>query len=298
MRVLFKKGKQKQLIENFKKENALTWKELCNNLDAKEGKLRTYIYETCLIPDLIYKKLDKDNKYNKFIIEKRKENWGRIKGGNLSNGKTKKINLPKDSKELAEFYGIMLGDGNLTKIKGYKIGTYMIRIVGDLKKDEEYLLKYVKPLIKKLFGIEVRNGNFKQTNAMFIESHGIKLVEFLETKGFKPGNKIKNKLGLPDWIKRNPSFLKRCLRGLYDTDGSAYKLGNQNSYQINFCNYNKRLLKEVRKALISLSIFPSKITKGTEINITKKSELRRFLNIVGFSNSKHLNKVKMWKIAP
>jgi len=88
------------------------------------------------------------------------------------------------------------------------------------------------------------------------------------------------------------------LRGLYDTDGSAYKLTNQNSYQINFSNKNRRLLEEVRDSLISLGIFPSNITKGKEINITKKSELAKFLKLVGFHNSKHLDKVKMWKIAP
>lgn len=298
MRVVFKKGKQKELIKNFKKENNLTWQKLCNNLNIREGKLRAYFYETSLIPESIYKRLDNKKKYNKFIIEKRKDNWGRVKGGRLSKGKTKEVYFPKECKELAELYGIMLGDGNLTKIKGYKIGTYMIRIVGDSKKDRKYLLDYVYPLIKDLFKIKVREGKFKKTNAMFIEVHGINLVKFLENKGFKPGNKIKNKLGIPDWIKQNPSFLKKCLRGLYDTDGSVYKLGNQNSYQINFCNHNKRLLNEVRESLISLNISPSRITKEEEINITKKSELRKFLKTVGFSNSKHLDKVKMWKIAP
>ena len=100
------------------------------------------------------------------------------------------------------------------------------------------------------------------------------------------------------WISSNPLFLRRCIRGLYDTDGSVYKLTNQDSHQINFCNYNWHLLSETRNALVSLGIQPSKISKGKEINITKKSELRKFLNTIGFSNKKHLNKIKMWKIAP
>jgi len=133
---------------------------------------------------------------------------------------------------------------------------------------------------------------------MFLEVHSRKLVDFLESKGFKPGNKIKNKLGIPPWIKNDASFLRECIRGLYDTDGSVYKLTNQNSYQINFCNYNPKLLHDVRDSLISLGILPSRVTKGKEFNITKKSELRKFLKGVGFNNSRHLNKVKMWKIAP
>ena len=174
----------------------------------------------------------------------------------------------------------------------------MIRIVGDIRKDNEYLSNYVKPIIEKLFKIKVRIGKFKKTNAMFIEAHSVLLIEFLEKLGFKPGNKIKNRLEIPFWIKNNKEYLKACLRGLYDTDGSAYKLTNQNSYQINFCNYNSILMKDTRESLIKLGISPSKVSKGTDMYITKKEEIVKFLKLIGFRNSKHLDKVKMWKIAP
>ncbi len=298
MRVIFLKGKQRELIKEFKSKNNLTIKKLAETLKIKEGKLRAYFYETSNISKEIYNKLDEEKRYKKYIKEIKEEGWRRKKGGKLSSGKTKKIRLPKENEKLAEIYGIMLGDGNLTKIKDYKVGTYMIRIVGDSRLDKEYLENHVKPIIEKLFDINVRIGKFKNKNAMFLESHGKELVNFFERKGFKAGNKIKNKLGIPKWIKGNRSFLKACLKGLYDTDGSAYKLTNQNSYQISFCNYNQKLLNDVRNSIISLGITPSKITKGEEFNITKKSELRKFLKGVGFSNPRHLNKVKMWKIAP
>ena len=192
----------------------------------------------------------------------------------------------------------MLGDGNSNKTKAYKIGSYSIRIVGDIRKDNKYLLNYVKLIIERLFKIKVRTGKFKKTNAMLIEAHSVRLIEFLEKLGFKPGNKIKNQLEIPLWIKNNEEYLKACLRGLYDTDGSIYKLTNQNSYQINFSNSNSVLLNDVKNGLRQLGIYCSEITKGKEINITKKSELRKFLKLIGFSNSKHLDKVKMWKIAP
>ena len=298
MRILLKKGKQKELIKNFKIKNNLTWNQLSSLLKIKCSRFMTYYNEDSLIPFRLYFILDKDNKYARYIIEKKGENWGQEKGGRLSKGKTKMINLPKESKELAEFYGAMLGDGNSNKTKGYKKGTYMIRIVGDIRKDNEYLTNYVKPLIEKLFNIGVRVGKFKKTNAMFIEAHSVLLIDFLEKLGFKPGNKIKNQLEIPKWIKDNKFYLKACLRGLYDTDGSAYQLTNQNSYQINFSNSNSVLLNDVKNGLRRLGIYCSEITKGDEINITKKSELRKFLKLIGFSNSKHLNKVKMWNIAP
>ena len=296
MRLLFKKGKQRELIKRFKENNKLSWKQLSKILNSKESKLKTYYYEASLVPDSIYKRLDKNKEFKKYIIQKYQNNWGQSKGGTISLGNTKEINFPKESKEFAEFYGIMLGDGNSNKTKAYKIGTYSIRIVGDSRYDQDYLINYVKPLIESLFNIRVRIGKFKNQNACFIEAHSSQLVNFLENKGFKQGNKIKNQLEIPLWIKQNSSFLKVCLRGLYDTDGSIYKLTNQNSYQINFCNKNPVLMEDVRNSLINLRIFPSKISKEKDLYITKKEEITKFLKLIEFRNSKHFNKVKMWNL--
>jgi hypothetical protein len=300
MRLKFIKNKQKELIQKFKKENNFTWKQLSNFLKIREGKLKAYNEETSLISREIYKKLDNKGIYKKFIIEKKKENWGRRKGGLISFGNTKKINKPRENKRLAEFYGIMLGDGNSHRTKYYKSrynkrGVFMIRIVGDSRLDYNYLTDYVKPLMENLFEINVRVGIFKNSNAMYLEAHGINLINFLENKGFPPGNKIKNKLRIPFWIGNNRNFLRVCLRGLYDTDGSVYKLKNQNSHQICFTNVNKNLMGDVRNSLLNLGINCSKVS-GKDLYITKKSELRKFLKLIDFSNDRHLKKIKMWNL--
>lgn len=295
MRILLEEGKQKELINSFRKENLITSNQLSSYLGIPPGRLKAYFDETALIPKDIFDRLNKNNSFSKFILEIKEEGWGKIKGGKVSPGNTKKIFFPKDSKELAEFYGIMLGDGNSHRTQAYKKGTYMIRIVGDIRKDREYLTGYVKPLIERLFRIRVRVGKFK-SNAMFIESHSRELVSFLELKGFKPGDKIRNQLGIPEWIKNNNDFLRMCLRGLYDTDGSVYKLTNQNSCQIDFCNYNQRLLADVRDALIELGISPSKISKQKDVYITKKSEIAKFLKVIGFHNPKHLCRLEMFDL--
>lgn len=293
MRILLEKGKQKELIKKYKIAESLTSKDLADFLKIPLGRLKAYFDETSLITEEIFNKLNNDKTFSKFIIEIKKDNWGKIKGGKNSLGSTKKINFPEDSNNLAEFYGIMLGDGNSHRTKAYKKGTYMIRIVGDTVKDREYLTNYVKPMIEKLFKINVRVGKFK-SNAMFIEAHSKNLIDFLEIKGFKPGDKIRNQLGIPEWIKNNKKFLKVCLRGLYDTDGSVYRLTNQNSHQIDFCNYNPVLLEDVRASLISLGINPSKISKQKDVYITKKEEIAKFLKVVGFHNPKHLCRLEMF----
>lgn len=298
MRLKFVDSKQSELINNFRKKNNLTWNELAKRLKIPFGKLKAYNDETSLIPEEIYSILDKKGEYQKFFLERKCENWGQEKGGKNSNGNTKKINLPKDSANLAEFYGIMLGDGNSHRTKAYKKGTYMIRIVGDSRLDKDYLIDYVKPLIEWLFRLKVSVRYFKNKNAIYLESHSKELITFLEGKGFHPGNKIKNKLRIPYWIEENSKFLALCIRGLFDTDGSVYKITNQNSYQINITNYNLGLLKDVRNGLLSLGIGCSKISKGNSLYVTKKSELRKFLKLIGFNNLRHLNKIKSWDLAP
>lgn len=300
MRLKFVEGKQRELIRNFKEKQNLTWKELCEKLEVRYGKVIAYFYETSCIDEELYKKLDKDKKYSKYVLEKLEENWGKRKGGINSSGRTKRIKEPKNSKELAEFYGAMLGDGNSHRTKYYhsrddKRGVFAVRIVGDSKKDRNYLEFYLKSLVEKLFGIKGRINFIKGRNVVVLEFFGIKLIEFLEKKEFPPGNKIKNKLRIPNWIKENKNYLKACLRGLYDTDGSVYKLTNQDSHQICFTNVNRGLMEDVRGGLIFLGINCSKIS-NKDIYITKKSELRKFLKLVGFSNDKHLDKVKMWKL--
>lgn len=296
MRLRFVKGKQRELINNFRIKNKLSWRKLCSLLNIKYGRIIAYFNETSLIDEDFYNELDKKRNYSKYILERLEENWGKAKGGkSLTGGFRNKILIPDENVRLAEFYGIMLGDGNSTKIKGYKVGTYMIRIVGDSVKDKDYLFNYVKPLIDNLFNINSKLGEFNSSNAVFVQAHGIELVNFLESKGFKPGNKIKNKLKIPEWIKKEENYLRACLRGLYDTDGSVYKITNQNSYQICFTNYNLSLLKDVRDSLLKLGINCSNISKH-DLYITKKSELRKFLKLIGFSNNRHFSKVKMWKL--
>ncbi|MBU2104558.1 MAG: hypothetical protein KKF67_02170, partial [Nanoarchaeota archaeon] len=156
MRIEFFKGKQKELIKNFKGKNGLTWKQLADFLGIKKGRLKTYIEETSLMNEKIYNRLDLKKEYSKFILGKKEENWGRKKGGINSKGKTKLIKEPEDSRELAEFYGAMLGDGNSHRTKYYKQrsdkrGVFMIRIVGDSRLDKDYHLNYLKPMIEKLF---------------------------------------------------------------------------------------------------------------------------------------------------
>jgi intein/homing endonuclease len=303
VKIKLKEGKQKELILLAK--GNLTWDDLSKKIDVnKEYLSRDLKNEKILISEKNYFKLCKiaNNNFDYFIIKKLDDNWGKSKGGRNSSGSTIKIKIPKRSERLAELIGIILGDGNINYYKkGKKIGVYQVNIAGHKYLDKEYHLNYVTFLFKELFGVKPIEVLSKANNGRHIIVSSKQLVNFFIDNELKSGDKIKNQVTIPFWIKENSSYLKSCLRGLFDTDGCIYKLANQNSYQICFTNYNISLLNDVRNGLLSLGIGVSKITKGRDIMITKKSELRKFLNEVGFQNPRHLNKVRMWnldKIAP
>jgi intein/homing endonuclease len=291
MRIWLQEKKQKELLKKEKEILDLNWQEFSKYLNISFGRLNSWIYEENLLPEEIFNKLLLKKDYEKFIIEKLPEGWGKIKGGKLSSGNTKDIKIPKRSEELAELWGILLGDGHIAKFKGYRLGVYNINITGHSILDKDYLLNFVKPLAERLFGVSGRIYFSKTSKALHVILDGRNIVDFFEKEELKSGDKIKNQSTIPDWIKENPRFLAACLRGLHDTDGCFYRLTNQNSYQISFTNHDKTLLEDARKALISLNIGVSKIINGRKYVITKKEEIAKFYKLIGFHNSKHLNKI-------
>jgi intein/homing endonuclease len=294
MRLLFEKGKQRELLKKEKEKRNLTWDKFAFELGIKHSKLKTFFNNEVLIDDKTFNKLEIRQDYKKFIIKRLNENWGQSKGGKNSKGNTKEIKIPKRNEKLAELWGILLGDGNIQRIFGYKLGTYDINVTGHSILDKDYILNFVKPLGEKLFKVKGRYYYSKHSNAIHLYFDSRKIVDFFEKEGFKAGDKIKNQVTIPNWIKENPKFLSACLRGLHDTDGCFYRLTNQNSFQIGFTNLNHTLLIDARNGLLSLGIGVSKIIDNRKYVVTKKSEIAKFYKLIGFHNPKHLNKIRAY----
>ncbi len=207
----------------------------------------------------------------------------------------KTIKFPERSEQLAELVGIILGDGNIQYTAGYQL-----RIVGDSTKDRDYLINYVKPLIDSLFNVEARIYKHKTFKELFVNVANKRIVEFLLSIGMVHGDKIKNNASIPSWVLNNDTYLKACIRGLVDTDGSIYELKPHwpGLWQICFTNKNEALLSGFKEGLQKVGINCSNIyrykngKKTPKIYITKKSELSKFYKEIGFSNSKHQNKLK------
>ncbi|MBU2539591.1 LAGLIDADG family homing endonuclease [Patescibacteria group bacterium] len=229
---------------------------------------------------------------------------GRRKGGLVSQEKRrlypklypncnlpKIISEPKNSINLAEFIGIMLGDGGVSSKTQAAITLH--------KEDSKEYILFVCDLIKNLFSISPvvyysDHGSHKNVGRITIFSTSF--IDFLLAKGLKIGNKVRQQVDVPRWIKVNKNFSKHCLRGLIDTDGCVYlhkhRINGCDCLNIglNFSNRSTPILKFVYKALKTLNFHPKIFFKG--VNLYRESEVYRYAEEVGFSNLYHKHRLK------
>jgi len=220
------------------------------------------------------------------VVELKPDNWGQRLGALKANKKRNyAIKPPRKDEKLSELMGIILGDGNISADR--ENGVYCLKIFFDSNKEVKYA-KYVKSVLEDVFKIEPKLRKFKNKNCIYLVIQSKGVVDYLKTQGFFSGDKIRNQLTIPRWIQSNERFLRCCVRGLIDTDGSIYRLTPNwpNLTQIQFKNHNKTLLEDTRVALIKLGFNPSKIHDGNRFVLTRKDEIAKYIKEVGTINKK------------
>ena len=126
----------------------------------------------------------------------------------------KKYHLPKKySEQLAELVGILLGDGGITP------GQVFITLNGEA--DHDYV-NFVIDLENRLFKEKPKIIKKNNDKAVAIYLNGIQLINYLVSIGLKIGNKVKQQVGVPNWIMSSKIYKVACLRGLMDTDGGVF----------------------------------------------------------------------------
>lgn len=192
---------------------------------------------------------------------------------------TKDILEPEESVELAEFMGIMLGDGGLTS---FQCSVYL-----NSETDQEFAY-YVRDLATKLFGVTPKIYMHKKYKVWRVSISSVNLVKYLTLKGLCLGNKMRLQVSVPSWVRSEQGYIKACIRGLIDTDGSfiihRYKVkGKEYSYpRLSFSNRSEPLLDFVYKGLKQLG-FNSKIKKD-EVCLYRQDEVLRYLEVIGVRN--------------
>ncbi len=207
----------------------------------------------------------------------------------------KEVALPKYSKDLAEFFGIMMGDGGINN-------PWQANITVNSTKDLIYS-KYISVLCKKLFGIETVLRKRKNAKALVISLTSISIVDFLVLNGLPRGNKLKNGLSIPEWILEKPLYRKACVRGLVDTDGCMFvhthKVNGKvyNNIGLTFTSYSLDLVFQVAEILQEFGVTPNISKKGTDIYLYQADSVLRYLKIFGTSNDRIESVYKNWRDA-
>ncbi len=207
----------------------------------------------------------------------------------------KKVVLPKHSNELAEFFGIMLGDGGINN-------DWQANITLNSVKDAEYAL-YIIALCKKLFGIAPVQRKRKNRNALVVSIASTSLVEFLVKNGLYKGNKLKQGLKIPDWIMNKKSYRKKCVRGLIDTDGCMFvhthKVAGKiyKNIALTFTSYSPDMIFQVADILAEFGIMPHITKRGRDIYLYQADAVLRYLKVFDTSNTRIKSVYDKWRDA-
>jgi hypothetical protein len=221
---------------------------------------------------------------------KRKEKWQEWWDTTGKHRKTpileaKLIHTPRKSAQLAEFIGIMMGDGSLTP--------YQATVTLHLHDDRAYSL-YVRTLMESLFHTAPNIYERPKESVRTIVIPRKALVDYLHSLGLPIGNKVKQQFSVPSWILENKKYVRACTRGLMDTDGSVFNHrymsnGKQYSYKkISFTSASGPLRLNMLYMLTLFGI--SAGISGRNVRIDSVASTERYFKLIGSHNPKHLKR--------
>ncbi|MBS3155010.1 hypothetical protein J4404_00755 [Candidatus Woesearchaeota archaeon] len=173
----------------------------------------------------------------------------------------------RKNKELAEFIGIILGDGSIYK--------NTLNITFD-KRNTSYI-EYVNNLFEEIFNLKFKKRINPKKNEAHLYYYNKNLIERLVKLGLKRGDKIKSQVGIPSWIKNSKLYSKRCIKGLIDTDGCIYFCKREKHIYIKFTNFNQQLLNDFKEVTKNLGYSFAKANNKNAC-LYRKNEVVRFIN--------------------
>lgn len=203
----------------------------------------------------------------------------------------KQIRLPDRSDALAEFVGLMLGDGGIRN-------RWQAAIAFNGRADHAHA-KWIYQLIRELFSIAPFYSFGKEPGAANLVMSSVALVEFLVAQGVPNGHKIRNGVAVPAWILENPSYRKACVRGLMDTDGSVYP----HRYRVNgvdyqypkmcFASASPHLLENVRSILAEIGYHP-RVNRRC-LYLERQEDVDRYFSEIGTHNPRYQQRYETFK---
>lgn len=325
MRILISKNSKKKLFDYLVKLNkCYTLKELSAKMKIPFKTIQNWKYtpNRYLPEEIIPEEIKKDVE----ILDMQENNWGKIKGGkktykiilqkygkkefdrrrkkarqnmiNYSKRKEKEILVSLDISDnsFLEFYGALLGDGWLSKLRYKKKNLYIIGVSGNRKLDREYFL-YLKKILRKLLNRDVYIKDRPKSGSIEIYFSHKFFLNFLNKKlNFPIGRKIDLKIN-DNIYSQGYLKVKNVIRGIFDTDGCFYfdKTPARRPYPcIEISMKAPKLINQIYVMLIKqgFKVQYNKYRHPNEQLILKGSiQLKKWMEEIGSSNKRNLDKI-------
>ncbi|MDE1965989.1 MAG: hypothetical protein KGI41_01970 [Patescibacteria group bacterium] len=164
-----------------------------------------------------------------------------------------------------------MGDGGMSR--------YQVIVSLNSRDDSEYI-EYVSRRIHELFGIMPGIYPDREACVSDIVISRAKVVGYLNGLGLPIGNKIRQGLDMPAWVKRNPAFARACVRGLVDTDGCVfihrYKVkGKWYAYKkLQFTSASPALVASVSSVLMQHGLRTRIARNGRDVRLDSVADVK------------------------
>lgn len=197
------------------------------------------------------------------------------------------------SRELCEFAGAIIGDGNL-----WTDGSrYRVELTGDPELDREYY-RYLSTISNRLFK--------KKPYPLRVHQRGLRwrlqskdAYILLLKLGLPVGEGKSHKVTIPDRILQEKwDLAKWTIRGIMDTDGTLFfsnKTYDNPIYPTIELRTCSKMLANQIATILQQNGFRSRLRgdekEGYHVALYGFEMLKRWINEIGFSNPRHLNKI-------
>lgn len=217
----------------------------------------------------------------------------------LSNNDIKRgLVLPgRPSKKLAEFIGVLIGDGYLYNNKNQ----HTIGVVGNPRTDMEYFHK-IQNLIFVLFNLQTKIKVGGRGLRLVFGSKGV--FNFItKVVGLEYGKNKGQRVKIPHFFIKENEFITDVIRGVFDTDGTIFtsdKKGLKQYPCIELTTTSISLAEQVKRILSSENFRVAGVRKykykhsfliSNKVSLYGKKNILLWFKKIGFSNPLKQNKL-------
>ncbi|MFH0752061.1 MAG: hypothetical protein V1914_00510 [archaeon] len=245
-----------------------------------------------------------------FFISKSRNLEGRGKFDSIKCKKGYKYKLAKEffiNGDMAELIGIIIGDGCISRVRNRN--DYRIQISGNKIEDKFYMEDYLPSLVFRC--LKIKSKPFLAKNgALILQFQSEPFRIFLHSLGIcSPKAKT---VCIPEIIKSNRCHLKRCIRGIADTDFTLIftkrKKAGLNYYPRICAQFaSESLVKDLETSLhimgFTLNVKYNYLRNDKRgfkyttnfINLDGPINLNRWIDLIGFSNMRIKTRYQVWQ---